>query len=132
MSQRLESATVERKKRRRRTGKVERAGHLASWERSGVSGVEYARLHGLRASDLYRWRKLEGTGVEERAGRPDGGGSGSGFMTIDVDGRTLVGGVGGIRVVLRKGPLELEVSGAGTAGELVGLAGALKREVLDA
>jgi hypothetical protein len=37
-----------------------------------------------------------------------------------------------LRVVLRRGPLEVEVSGGGSADELARLAGALKREVLDA
>ena len=119
------------KRRRRYTGKIEQAGHLSSWERSGLSGGEYARLHGLKARDLYRWRKLQGSGEYEREGQPDGNVGGSGFMTIDVDGRSF-GGAGGMRVVLRRGPLEMEVSGAGSAEELVRVAGQLKREVLDA
>jgi len=60
MSDGLEPETGQNK-RRRHTGKIEQAGHLWSWERSGLSGGEYARLHGLKARDLYRWRKLGGT-----------------------------------------------------------------------
>jgi hypothetical protein len=130
MSQGLESAGVEgRKCRRQYTGKIEQAVHLASWERSGLSGGEYARLHGLNARDLYRWRKLERAGEAKRNARANG----SGFMTIDVDGRAFGGsGDGGLRMVLRRGSLEVEVSGGGSADELVRLAGALRREVLDA
>ena len=116
-------------KRRRRYGKIEQAGHLASWERSGLSGGEYARTHGLKARDLYRWRKRERTGEPERKGLSNG----NGFVTIDVDGRAFGGsGDGGLRVVVRRGPLEVEVSGGGSAEELARLAGALRREVLDA
>ena len=89
MSEGLESATAPRKKRiRRYTGRNEQARHLSSWERSGLSGTEYARLHGLKPSDLYRWRKLKGSGAEQRADRRDGGKGSGGFMTIDVDGRS--------------------------------------------
>jgi len=51
-------------------------------------------------------------------------------MTIDVDRRSL-GTTPGMRVVVRRGPLDVEVSG-GSAEELVQVAGRLKREVLDA
>lgn len=129
MREGLESA-VKRKKRRGYTGKIEQAGHLSSWERSGLSGGEYARLHGLKARDLYRWRKLQGSGAEQRSDRDNGGRGSGGFMTIDVDGRSF-GGATGMRVVLRRGPLEVEVSG-NSADELVRVAGRLKREVLDA
>ena len=117
------------KRRRRYTGKVEQAGHLASWERSGLSGAEYARIHGLKARDLYRWSKRQAV-AKEPGNKPD---SDERFVTIDVDGRAFGGsGDGGLRVVLRSGPLEVEVSGGGSADELARLAGVLRREVLDA
>lgn len=131
MSEGLESSGVQGKnKRRRYTGKIEQAGHLSSWERSGLSGGKYAGLHGLKARDLYRWRKLQGRGAEQRADQDNGGRGSSGFMTIDVDGRSF-GEAAGMRVVLRRGPLEVEVSGS-SADELVRVVGRLKREVLDA
>jgi len=117
------------KRRRRYTGKIEQAGHLTSWERSGLSGAEYARTHGLKARDLYRWGKRHG-GAKEHGSQSDSDGR---FVTIDVDGRAFGGsGDGGLRVVLRHGPLEVEVSGGGSADKLARLAGALRREVLDA
>jgi len=131
MNRESESGEARRGRRRRRyTSKIEQAGHLSSWERSGLSGGEYARLHGLKPRDLYRWRKIHGSGAQ---GCPDGqnGESGSdAFMTIDVDRRSFVE-TAGMRVLVRRGPLEVEVSGC-SADELVRVAGRLKREVLDA
>jgi hypothetical protein len=115
------------RKRRRRMGKVERAGHLASWDRSGLSGGEYGRLHGLKATDLYRWRKLE---KAEAFHAVEAEGSRGGFLSIDVEGVSR--GAEGLKVVFRQGSLEVEASGAPTVEELVGLAGRLRREVLDA
>ena len=129
MNPESEPGEAGRGKRRRYTGRIEQAGHLASWERSGLSGAEYARLHGLKARDLYRWGKRQ-AGAKEHGSKPA---SGVRFVTIDVDGRAF-GGPGdvGLRVVLRRGPLEVEVSGGGSADELARLAGALRREVMDA
>jgi len=115
------------RKRRRRTGKVERAGHLASWDRSGLSGGEYGRLHGLKAKDLYRWRKLEKAEAVD-AGEVEG--SRGGFLSIDVG--SVSGGSEVLKVVFRQGSLEVEASGAPSIEELVRLAGQLRREVLDA
>jgi hypothetical protein len=129
MSDGLEPETGQNK-RRRYTGKTEQAGHLWSWERSGLSGGEYARLHGLKARDLYRWRKLQANGAPERTGGQNGEIGSGGFMTIDVD-RQSLGATPGMRVAVKRGPLEVEVSG-GSAEELVRVAGRLKREVLDA
>ena len=106
MNSASEPAEVEGGKRRRRyTGKIEQAGHLASWERSGLSGAEYARIHGLKARDLYRWRKGQGRDSEHVSELE---GSGEGFVTIDVNGRAFGGsGDGGLRVVLRRGSAPL-------------------------
>ena len=129
MNPETEREEAEGTKRRRYRSKIEQAGHVALWERSGLSGAEYARTHGLKARDLYRWGKRQAGANEPWIGSASGGR----FVTIDVDGRAFGGsGDGGLRVVLRRGPLEVEVSGAGSAQELARLAGALRREVLDA
>lgn len=131
MNSASEPAEVEGGKRRRRyTDKIEQAGHLASWKRSGLSGAEYARTHGLKARDLYRWSQRQAGGREHGRELED---SGERFVTIDVDGRAFGGsGDGGLRVLLRRGGMEVEVSGGASAQELARLAGALRREVLDA
>ena len=36
---------------------LSRRAHVEAWERSGLSGVAYAALHGLKASSLYGWRR---------------------------------------------------------------------------
>jgi hypothetical protein len=129
MNAESEPGEVEGSKRRRYTGRIEQAGHVASWERSGLSGAEYARTHGLKARDLYRWGKRQGVAKEHGSKSASGGR----FVTIDVDGRAFgESGDKGLRVVLRHGPLEVEVSGGASADELARLAGALRREVLDA
>ena len=136
-----------RRKEQVRFTRRQRIQHVRIWESSGLSGAEYGRRNGIDARNLYRWRdrvwnrrgKGESTGRE--TAQVDGPGS---FVSIDVersgdairlkeevaqDGRGKVAGaLPGLRVVLRRAGLEVELIGA-DATQLAAMAGALRREV---
>lgn len=121
-----------KQRQRRYTAKAQQLKHLRAWECSGLSGAQYAREHGLLPRDLYRWGKLRGKGTgSEQAPKARPSPSSGRFMTIDVSG-AAAGSSCRLCIVLRHGPLEVEVSGGASADELARLAGVLRREVLDA
>lgn len=130
----------------------QRSAHLARWQASGLTGVQYARQSGVDRRNLYRWR-----GKARKGSLPlkSDGGAGAVFMRVDLEqdkaqgcrsaakrSRRVAGPEGLPQrmqgcalaamptVRLRHGELELTVSEAASARQLVEVLAAIRREVL--
>jgi hypothetical protein len=123
---------------RKHTTKLEQIGHLAAWERSGLSAQAYGDLCGLAPASLYRWRFLERRRNRQRLEQVDEDTAGpeseqpAGFVSFDVEGASLRTRFAEVRVRMRGAELELEVSGVESQQALVALLLRLRKEVLDA
>lgn len=123
-----EEAQQDRARVRRRLTKAERSAHLAAWKRSGQSARAYGQAHGIASARLYAWNsKLKTTA----AGQPLAEGNGPAFVPVRIRGLPTSSGCGSITVTVRSGELEFAISGATEIGELIGVIGCLKKEVLD-
>ena len=100
---------------------VQRAGHVAAWERSGLSASDYAGAHGVRLGNLYRWRRECAESVQ----------SSSPFVPVRISPGECAYTAAGLRIVLRTPELECVIESAGNAQAFATMAGALKREVFD-
>jgi len=117
-----------RQKPRARYSDAERIAHVRGWARSGLSGVEYARQHGLHDKSLYSWRAkflaqaeqipVESKNSAESARAPE-------FIALDLPCEPTA------QVTLRMCGMELSIESGYNQAQIIGLLRAFKQEVAD-
>lgn len=92
-----------------------------------MSARAYAREHAISYKSLYAWRSQARRAARKTSTAPDL----AAFVPVRVS--TLASGTkqDSLKIILREGTLECEVSGAGSASELVSLVKSLKQEAFD-
>lgn len=108
----------------------ERINHLDAWKRSGQSAQDYARAHGIRLGNLYRWkRKSAQCHDTERPAEH------SPFIPVRLAGALHSSDYAQAAnlpsMIFRSGDFECQLTGGSDIDTVVTLAKRLKQEVFD-
>ena len=121
------SSSTKLKPARKRYSDKERIKHVRAWERSGLSGTEYARKINLSTKSLYTWRSKFAQSASNDTGIDNSESvfEAPSFVSVSVP------GISTLKVSVHIGQMQLRIESCSSQTELVGLLRALKQEVCD-